>query len=124
MYFWTGDDYKSWRNSHSRYVITKPVDRALNAFLQGVDFDEAFAQFLSLLKMDIAKDKQESKKGAKVDQNDLGEFVEKSRIILKRYADLKEENISRFIKAKNALRSAIHIIKRYEILQEVIHETA
>ncbi|MHB9053373.1 MAG: hypothetical protein ACYC5F_05220 [Thermoleophilia bacterium] len=129
-FFWTLEDRNRWRTGPSKYLITKPVDRMLNGLLQGLDFDEAFSRFLQSLRDDIALDKEESrkrlgdKKGAKFDQKDLAAFVSNSRLIFLRYAELKNTNITRFIQAKNGLRAAIYITKRYEKLQEVIRNEA
>jgi len=47
-------------------------------------------------------------------------FMTEAKKILQRYADLRNENITKFIQAKNGLRSAIYVVKRYENLKEVI----
>jgi hypothetical protein len=123
--FWSSKDYDSWRTGGSKYVVTKPLDRVLNALLQGDDFEEAFAKFLSGLKDDISGDKTKEGSKATVDVKDLKAFAIKAKIILARYAELRKMNITKFIQAKNGLRSAIYIVKRYENLKEVIrNETA
>ncbi len=119
LFFWDDNDYQSWSKSGSKYVITKPVDSFMNSILQGEDFEDAFAKFLSLLKENISKDKTQKDSKAKVDVKDLEEFVKKSKQIFLRYYDLRKENISKFIKAKNGLRSAVYIFKRYPNLTEV-----
>jgi hypothetical protein len=124
-FFWTSKDYDSWRKGGSKYVITKPVDNVLNALLQGNDFEEAFGKFLSYLKEDISGDKTKEGSKATVDIKDLEIFAAESKKIFQRYAKLRDENITKFIQAKNGLRSAIYIVKRYENLKEVIkNETA
>ncbi len=124
-FFWSSKDYDSWRTGGSKYVITKPVDRVLNALLQGDDFEEAFAKFLSGLKEDISGDKTKEGSKATVDVKDLESFATEAKKIFHRYANLRNENITKFIQAKNGLRSAIYIVKRYENLKEVIkNETA
>ena len=121
-FFWSSKDYDSWRTDGSKYVITKPVDRVLNTLLQGGDFEEAFAKFLSGLKEDISGDKTKEGSKATVDVKDLEAFATEAKKILQRYADLRNDNITRFIQAKNGLRSAIYIVKRYENLKEVIKD--
>lgn len=124
-FFWSSKDYDSWRTGGSKYVITKPVDRVLNALLQGDDFEEAFAKFLSGLKEDISGDKTKEGSRATVDVKDLESFIAEAKKIFYRYANLRDENITKFIQAKNGLRSAIYVVKRYENLKEVIrNETA
>jgi len=119
-YFWTDKDWDSWKKSGSKYVITKPVDNMLNALLQGEDFESAFAKFISGLRETIAADKTKEGSKAKYDEKDLKEFVKKSKELFLRYSALRDENISKFINAKNGLRSAIYIFKRYETLKEVV----
>lgn len=119
-FFWTSKDFESWRKGTPKYVITKPVDKMLNPLLQGDDFEQAFGNFLSGLKDDISGDKTKPNSKATVDVHDLKTFVEKSKQIFKRYADLRNTNVSKFIHAKNGLRSAIYILKKYENLKEVI----
>jgi len=120
-FFWGTKDYDSWRRGGSKYVITKPVDKVLNGLLQGNDFEEAFAKFISSLKEDISSDKSKKDSKATVDVKDLQWFVSEAKKIFQRYAELKSSNITRFIQAKNGLRSAIYIVKRYENLKEVIN---
>lgn len=119
-FFWSTKDYGSWRTGGSKYVVTKPVDRVLNALMQGDDFEEAFAKFISGLKEDISGDKTKEGSQATVDVKDLEVFTAEAKKIFRRYADLKNSNITKFIQAKNGLRSAIYIVKRYENLKEVI----
>ncbi|MDA8242154.1 MAG: HD domain-containing protein [Nitrospiraceae bacterium] len=124
-FFWNSKDYDSWRTGGSKYVVTKPVDRVLNALLQGGDFEEAFATFLSGLKEDISGDKTKEGSKATIDVKDLEVFAFEAKKIFQRYAELRNTNIPKFIQAKNGLRSAIYIVKRYENLKEVIkNETA
>lgn len=120
LFFWEDKDWQSWNKSSSKYVITKPVDSVMNSILQGEDFESAFAKFLSSLKENISSDKTKEDSKAKVDVNDLEEFMKKSREIFMRYYNLRNEDISKFIKAKNGLRSAIYIFKRYNNLKEVL----
>jgi len=120
--FWSSKDYESWRKGGSKYVVTKPVDRILNALLQGEDFEEGLAKFLSGLKEDISGDKTKEGSKATVDVKDLEAFVIEAKKIFYRYAELRNTNITKFIQVKNGLRSAIYIVKRYENLKEVIRD--
>jgi len=120
LFFWDDKDWQSWSKNSSKYIITKPVDSVMNSILQGEDFESAFAKFLSFLKENISSDKTKEESKAKVDVNDLEEFVKKSREIFMSYYNLRKKNISKFIKAKNGLRSAIYIFKRYKNLKEVL----
>lgn len=119
-FFWKSKDHISWQENKSKHVVTKPVDRFLNALLQGDDFEEAYAKFLSGLKEDISGDKTKEGSKATIDVKDLEAFAIEAKKILQRYADLRNTNITKFIQAKNGLRSAIYIVKRYENLKEVI----
>lgn len=121
-FFWTPRDFESWGRGGSKYVVTKPVDTMLNALLQGVDFEEAFAKFISGIKEDISGDKTKKDSKAKVDVRDLQAFIVEAKTILKRYAQLRNSSISNFIRAKNGLRSAIFILKRYPNLVEVVKD--
>lgn len=125
-FFWTKDQHAKWNNPYqrSKYDITKPVDKVLNSMLQGDDFEEAFAKFLSGLKGDISGDKTKGT-GATIDVKDLEVFAFEAKKIFQRYDELRSTNITKFIQAKNGLRSALYIVKRYENLKEVIkNETA
>jgi len=120
LFFWDDKDWKSWNKGGSKYVITKPVDNVMNSILQGDDFDTAFAKFLSLLKENISRDKTKETSKATVDIHDLEEFVSISKKIFLKYYNLRKDNISKFIKAKNGLRASIYIFKRYGNLKEVL----
>ncbi len=109
---WTKEDYKSWGQRSSKHVITKPVSRALDEILQGNDFEMAFAKFLSFIRENISADMEKSEK-ATTDIKELKAFVEQSKEILKRYSDLRNQDISKFIRVKNALLSSIFVYKRY-----------
>ena len=97
----------------SRHKAAKPVSDALNEMLKGGDegaFERAVAAFMrNLAKMIPAEEKER--------QN---EFVAGSVEILKKFWELRKENISEFIRAKNALTSTIFVFTRYENLKEVI----
>ena len=125
-FFWSKEQHAKWNNPYqrSKYDITKPVDKVLNSMLQGDDFEEAFAKFLSGLKGDISGDKTKGT-GATIDVKDLEVFAFEGKKIFQRYDELRNTNITKFIQAKNGLRSALYIVKRYENLKEVIkNETA
>lgn len=120
-FIWSGDDHKSWITNSSKHLIAKPISKTMNSVLQGDDFETAFAKYLSLIKEDISSDKTKEGSLAKVDISDLSIFVEKSREILKRYYELRQEDISSFIQAKNALLSSVYILKRYPNIKEVVN---
>jgi hypothetical protein len=115
---WTQEDREKWFGSSSKHLITKPVSQTMNEILQGRDFDDSFARLLSHLRDNIAKDKTAGE--ATTDVAELAEFVEQAQSILKKYYDLKKVNITQFIRAKNALLSAIYVFKRYPNLKEVV----
>lgn len=119
---WSGDEHKAWISNSSKHLITKPVSKTMNCILQGDDFENAFAKFLSLIKEDISGDKTKEGSIAKVDIGDLKVFVEKAKEILNRYHTLRQTDISAFIQAKNALLSSIYLLKRYPNIKEVINE--
>ncbi|MBI4650165.1 hypothetical protein HY745_02555 [Candidatus Desantisbacteria bacterium] len=117
-------DYDAWYTKSSKHLITKPVSKTMNSILQGDDFETAFAKFLSLIRENISSDKtKEDSEGKKpkVDINDLKPFVEKTKEILKRYYNLRENDVSSFIQAKNALLSSIYLLKRYPNIKEVVN---
>lgn len=121
-FMWSGDEHKAWISNSSKHLITKPVSKTMNCILQGDDFENAFAKFLSLIKEDISGDKTKEGSIAKVDIGDLKVFVEKAKEILNRYHTLRQTDISAFIQAKNALLSSIYLLKRYPNIKEVINE--
>ncbi len=120
-FIWSGDDHKAWNKNSSKHLITKPVSKTMNCILQGDDFETAFAKFLSLIKENISGDKTKEDSIAKVDVSDLKPFVEKTKEILKRYFDLRQNDISAFIQTKNALLSSIYLLKRYPNIKEVVN---
>ncbi|MCF6148677.1 MAG: hypothetical protein E3K37_08455 [Candidatus Kuenenia sp.] len=121
-FIWSGDDHKAWISNASKHLITKPVSKTMNCILQGDDFENAFAKFLSLIKEDISGDKTKEGSLAKVDVGDLKVFVENAKEILSRYYALRQSDISAFIQAKNALLSSIYLLKRYPNIKEVVNE--
>lgn len=112
-------DWSKWSKSYSRHMATKPVSQALNEMLQGRSFDMALTKFMSNIRTNISKDKEKSEK-ATVDVNDLSKFVEGTKNRLMKYYELRDQNISAFIRAKNALTSAIFVFVRYDKLKEVV----
>ncbi len=121
-FMWNGDEHKAWISNSSKHLITKPVSKTMNCILQGDDFENAFAKFLSLIKENISGDKTKEGSLAKVDVGDLKVFVEKAKEILNRYHTLRQTDISAFIQAKNALLSSIYLLKRYPNIKEVVNE--
>lgn len=114
---WSQNDWQKWFKSMSKHSVGKPIGQSLNEMLLGRSFEEAFAKFLSHVRDDIAEEKSEK---TKTDIKELKEFVKQARDILQRYYALKKDNITQFIRVKNALLSAIYVFKRYENLQEVL----
>ena len=98
-----------WRNL-SKYSAGKPVSQALNAVMQGRSFDEVLERFLRNL----------SEKISSGEQPGLAEFVLSSKLILKKYFDLRQSDVSEFVKAKNSLLSAIYILTRYPNLKQEV----
>ncbi|MCL0086565.1 HD domain-containing protein [Thermodesulfovibrionales bacterium] len=121
-FIWGGDDHKAWIANSSKHLITKPVSKTMNCVLQGDDYETAFAKLLALIKEDISSDKTKEGSLAKVDIKDLKVFVERTKEILKRYYDLRQNDISAFIQAKNALLSSIYLLKRYPNIKEVVND--
>lgn len=118
------DEWKKWnealkqKKTPSKHLINKPLSQTLNEILQGRDFDEAFARFLSNIREDIAKDKEKSDK-ATTDVKEMEEFVRIAKEKFMKFYELKKKSITEFIRVKNALLSAVYVFKRYENLKEV-----
>jgi hypothetical protein len=100
-----------WRNL-TRHSATKPVAQALDEIMMGREFDFAMERFIRNLAVKIPKEKQA----------ELNDFVLKTKDILSKYYELRQENISRFIRARNALTSAVYVFTRYSKLKEVTNE--
>jgi hypothetical protein len=113
---WTKKDWDKWYKDSSKHLITKPLSQTLNEILQGRQFEEAFARFLSHIREDIAKEKSDK---AKTDVTELAEFVKEAKEKLLQFHELKNRNITEYIRVKNALLSAVYVFKRYENLKEV-----
>ena len=120
-FIWSGEDHRSWISNSSKHLITKPVSKAMNCLLQGDDFETAFAKFLSLIKEDISGDKTKEGSVAKVDIKDLEVFIGAAKGIFRRYYELRQNDISAFIQAKNALLSSVYLLKRYPNIKEVVN---
>lgn len=98
-----------WKNL-SKHAATKPITQSLNAIMSDRSFEEAMEQFLRNLSVKIPKE----------EEKDLEKFVLGVREIVKKYFNLRQKNISEFIKAKNSLISAIFIFTRYSNLSKEI----
>lgn len=96
----------------SKHKAGKPVAQALDAILSGSSFDVAMERFMRNLSVKIGHD----------EQNELSNFVTKTKGILKRYYEIRKSDLSGFLKAKNSLISAIYILTRYQDLKEVANE--
>jgi hypothetical protein len=96
----------------TKHKATKPVQVALSAMMRGHDFDVALSTFLAQLSDKIGKGERES----------LDDFVRESKQILEKYFELRQRDFSGFLKAKNALMSAIYAFTRYKDLDKTIEE--
>ena len=116
---WDDKERARWNTptGKTKHLATKAVSQALNQMIQRGQFEEVFAKFLSHIRKDIAKDKELS--GTVTDVKELEVFAIKTKDILHRYFELKERDITEFIRVKNALLSAVYVFKRYENLKEV-----
>lgn len=103
IFYW--EDYKNV----TKHKISKPIADFMNEVLFNRNYQEAIAKFLSTLRKNISAEKKEQ----------LKPFIENAKKKLKKYYELKNESITDFIRAKNALISAIFTFRRYEILSEV-----
>jgi len=112
---WNKEDYGK---KLSKHLITKPISDFMSETIVGRDFDEAMAKFMTNLK-DTISSKDMADTGNATDIESLKLFIEKSKGKLQKYFNLKTENITNFIRVKNALNSAIYTFKRYPKLSEV-----
>ncbi|MDI6884889.1 MAG: hypothetical protein QMD22_00785 [archaeon] len=100
-----------WRDL-TRHKAAKPVSDALNEMLQGNEegaFQRAIAAFMNNLSKKISGEEKEK-------QN---EFMERTIKILEKFWELRERDISEFIRYKNAFTSTIFVFTRYPNLKEV-----
>jgi hypothetical protein len=100
---------KFWQNL-TKHSASKPISQALNAIMSNRSFDEVMERFLR--NIEIPENEKES----------LNEFVKSVKEILKKYYELRQKNVSEFLKAKNSLISAIYILTKYPNLKEVLYE--
>ncbi len=105
------DRGRFWQNL-SKYSAAKPISQALDAIMSNRSFDEVMERFLRNLSVKISKE----------EENELKEFVKRVRELLRKYYELRQKNVSEFLKAKNSLISAIYILTRYPNLKEVLYE--
>ncbi|MEM3071758.1 MAG: hypothetical protein QXG33_04240 [Candidatus Anstonellales archaeon] len=103
------EDRKAFWAELTKHKATKAVLAPLNEMMHGRDFDQAMSKFLSQLSVKISKEERE----------DMDNFVRKSREILERYYNLRQQSFSGFLKAKNALMNAIYAFMRYKDLDRV-----
>jgi len=96
----------------TKHKAGKPVAQALDAIMSGLAFDIVMERFMRNLSVKIEKEKQ----------GELKDFIDKTREILKRYYELRQSDLSGFLKAKNSLLSAIFILTRYQNIKEVVNE--
>jgi len=102
---------KFWQNL-SKHSASKPISQALNAIMSNRSFDEIIERFLRNLAIKIPENEKE----------ELDKFVKNVKETLKKYYELRQKNVSEFLKAKNSLISAIYILTRYSNLKEVLYE--
>lgn len=97
----------------TRYNTAKPVSDALDEIMQGRELDMAMERFMRNIAKKIGQEEQDK----------LTDFVKRARNIFVKYHNLRQEDISEFIKAKSALTSSIFILTRYEKLniKEVVN---
>jgi len=100
-----------WKNL-TKHKAGKPVAQALDAVLSGDSFDITLERFMRNLSVKIGQD----------EQDELNNFVNRAKEILKRYHDIRRNDLSSFLKAKNSLISAIYILTRYQKLKEIANE--
>jgi len=96
----------------SKHTASKPIAQALDELMMGRGFEYALERFLRNI----------SKKIKEEEQDGLRSFVEKVKKVLERYEALRKEDITGFIRAKNALCSAIYVFTRYQNLKEVVKD--
>lgn len=96
----------------SKHKAGKPVAQALDAILSGLSFDIAVERFMRNLSVKIGQE----------EQSELSNFVDKAKGIIRRYYEIRNSDLSGFLKAKNSLISAIYILTRYQNLKEVVDE--
>lgn len=119
---WKEEDRNRWfedlkqKKTPSKHLIVKPLSQTLNEILQGRQFEEAFARFLSHIREDIAKEKSDK---TTTDVVELAEFVKTAKEKFQKFYELKNRNVTEFIRVKNALLSAVYVFKRYENLKGV-----
>jgi len=100
-----------WKES--KHAAGKPIGQALGEIMRGRSVDHALATFQRNLRDNIKQDDEEA----------LKSLVAYVRQLLVRYENLRKTNITEFLRAKNALMSAIYTYTRYPKLMEVIeHE--
>ena len=96
----------------TRHKAAKPVTQALNAMMSGLQFDVAFERFMRNIRDNVASEKLSL----------LNDFIFGAKTILRKYHEIRQQNITEFIKAKNSLISAIYIFTRYQELNGVANE--
>lgn len=97
-----------WKES--KHAAGKPIGQALGEIIRGRSVDHALATFQRNLRDNIKADDEES----------LKSLVTYVLQLLVRYENLRKTNITEFLRAKNALMSAIYTYTRYPKLMEVI----
>jgi len=96
-----------WKES--KHAAGKPIGQALGEIMRGRSVDLAIATFQRNLRDNIKAE----------DEDSLKSFLAYVRQLLVRYECLRKTNITEFLRAKNALMSAIYTFTRYPKLMEV-----
>lgn len=96
----------------SKHSASKPIAQGLDELMMGRGIEYGLERFLRNI----------SKKIGEKEQDELKSFVEKTKDVLKKYEALRKEDITGFIRAKNALCSAVYIFTRYQNLKEVVKD--
>ncbi len=91
----------------TRHNTAKPVADALDEITQGREMDLVIERFMRNIAKKIGQDEQDK----------LADFVKGAKEIFRKYHNLRKEDVSKFIRVKNALTSAIYVFTRYEKLK-------
>jgi hypothetical protein len=97
----------------SKHAASKPASQALDALLIGRGLDLAIQKFRDNLRHNIKKE----------DKPELADAMERVNNILERFDRIRAQDVTEFIRAKNALTSAIYTYTRYPELIETDKET-
>jgi len=94
----------------SKHSAAKPIAQGLDELMMGRGLEYALERFLRNISRKIGQE----------EQDELKSFIERVKKVLKDYEALRQEDITGFIRAKNALCSAVFVFTRYQNLKEVV----